>query len=104
MPFEYGRKDGTILNEEDFFSEHQDVKITPAQKERLKQNLEAQCILVLKEFANKEYIVLRGFYRTFIFRDVATQELYLKPLEVDIRVFFKLANPILLIYDMRMAS
>ena len=104
MPFEYGRKDGTILNEEDFFSEHQDVKITPTQKERLKQNLEVQCILVLKEFANKKQIVLRGFYKTFIFKDNTTREYYLKPLEVDIRVFFRMENPILLIYDIRMAS
>lgn len=30
MPFEYGRRDGTILSEEEFYSEHQDIVITPA--------------------------------------------------------------------------
>ena len=54
IPFEYGRIDGTIVSEEEFYSEHSDVVLTPAQKERLKQNLEVQCILALKEFGNKE--------------------------------------------------
>lgn len=35
MPFEYGRRDGTILSEEEFYSEHRDIVITPTQKERL---------------------------------------------------------------------
>lgn len=104
MPFEYGRKDGTILREEEFYSEHQDIEITPAQKERLKQNLERQCILAFKEFGNREYIVLEGFCATFIYKDSETQEFYLKPLEVDIRVFFRKITPVLLIYDLRQAS
>lgn len=103
MPFEYGRKDGTILSEEEFYSEHQDVDLTPAQKERMKQNLENQCILALKEFGNKEYIILQGFCKTFIFKDSETNELYFRPLEIDVRVFFRkiTPTPILLIYDLR---
>lgn len=104
MPFEYGRRDGTILSEEEFYSEHQDIVITPAQNERLKQNLERQCILDLKEFGNRDYIILQGFCRTFIYKDDETQELYLKPLEIDIRVFFRKITPILLIYDLRTAA
>lgn len=104
MPFEYGRRDGTILSEEEFYSEHQDIVFTPAQKERFKQNLERQCILVLKEYGNKDYIVWEGFCRTFIYKDDVTQELYLKPLEIDIRVFFQKITPILLIYDLRIAA
>lgn len=103
-PFEYGRKDGTILTEQEFYLEHQDITITPAQKERMEQNLERQCSLALKEFGNKEYIRLQGFCKTFIFKDSETQELYLKPLEIDIRVFFRKVTPILLIYDLRMAT
>ena len=104
MPFEYGRRDGTILSEEEFYSEHRDIVITPTQKERLKQNLERQCILALKEFGNRDYIILQGFCRTFIYKDDETQELYLKPLEIDIRVFFRKITPILLIYDLRTAA
>lgn len=33
MPFEYGRRDGTILSEEEFYSEHRDIVITPTQKD-----------------------------------------------------------------------
>lgn len=104
LPFEYGRKDGTILTEDEFYLEHEDIIITPAQKERMKQNLEIQCTLALKEFGNKEYIILQGFCKTFIFKDKETQELYFRPLEIDIRVFFRKLTPILLIYDLRMAS
>lgn len=104
MPFEFGRKDGTILSEEEFFSEHQDITITPAQKERLLQNLERQCVLALKEFGTREFIILQGFCQTFIFKEEKTQELYLRPLEIDIRVFFRKVTPILLIYDLRMAA
>lgn len=64
MPFEYGRRDGTILSEEEFYSEHRDIVITPTQKERLKQNLERQCILALKEFGNRDYIIL--YYKVFV--------------------------------------
>lgn len=104
MSFEFGRRDGTILTEDEFFTEHEDVVITPAQKERLKQNLEVQCILILKRFANSERILLKGFYKTFIYKDNVTDEFYLKPLyEIDIKVFFKKLTPILLIYDMRVA-
>lgn len=104
MPFEYGRIDGTILSEDEFYSEHQDVVLTSAQKERLKQNLENQCVLALKEFGNRERIILRSFCRTFIFEDVETNELYLKPLEIDVGVFFRKVTPILLIYDLRRVS
>lgn len=103
MSFEYGRKDGTIQSKDEFYSEHSDIAITPAQKERLEQNLEVQCILILKESAKKE-IVPQGFYQTFIYKDNETEELYLKPLyEIDIKVFFKKLMPILLIYDIRVA-
>lgn len=103
MSFEYGRQDGTIQSKDQFYSEHSDIAITPAQRERLEQNLEVQCILILKEFAGRE-IELQGFYQTFIFKDSQTEELYLKPLyEIDIKVFFKKLMPILLIYDIRMA-
>ena len=47
MSFEYGRKDGTIQSRDEFYSEHSDIALTPAQKERLEQNLEVQCILIL---------------------------------------------------------
>lgn len=104
MLFEYGRRDGTILSEEEFYSEHQDVTLTPTQKERLKQNLEVQCILALKEFGNKEYIILQGFCQTFIFKDAETQELYFKPLEIEVGVFFRKMTPILLIYDLKRVS
>ena len=104
MPFEYGRRDGTILSEEEFYSEHQDVNLTLAQRERLKQNLEVQCVLALKEFGNKEFIILQGFCQKFIFKDSETHELYLKPLEIEVRVFFRKMTPILLIYDLRRAS
>lgn len=104
MPFEYVGNDGMQVSEEAFFAEHKDIVITPTQKDRLKQNLEVQCVLVLKEFANKGCIVLRGFCKTFIFRDAKTKELYLKPLEADIGVFFRLEKPVLLIYDMRYVS
>lgn len=103
MSFEYGRKDGTIQSKDEFYSEHSDIALTPAQKERLEQNLEVQCILILKEFFERE-IVPQGFYQTFIFKDSQTDELYLKPLyEIDIKVFFKKLMPILLIYDIRVA-
>lgn len=62
MPFEYGRRDGTILSEEEFYSEHQDIVITPAQNERLKQNLERQCILALKEFGIGTIL----YYKVFV--------------------------------------
>lgn len=104
MPFEYGRSDGTILSEEEFFSEHQDVILTLHERERLKQNLEVQCILALKEFGNREYIILRGFCKTFIFQDSETNELYFKPLEIEVGVFFRKKTPILLIYDLRRVS
>lgn len=104
IPFEYGRIDGTIVSEEEFYSEHSDVVLTPAQKERLKQNLEVQCILALKEFGNKEYIVHKRFCKTFIYEDEETKELYLKPLEIEVGVFFRKIAPILFIYDLRMVS
>lgn len=103
IPFEYGRKDGTRLSEEEFFSEHQDIILTSVQKERLIQNLELQCILALREFGNRDQIILKGFRKSFIYRDDETQELFLRPLEVHIKVFFKKITPILLIYDMRVS-
>lgn len=102
MAFEYGRKDGTIQSKDEFYSEHEDVKLTSAQKERLEQNLEVQCILILKEFSKKE-IVPHGFYKSFIYSEDETGELYLKPLEINIKVFFRKLMPILLIYDIRHA-
>lgn len=100
MSFEYGRKDGTIQSKDDFYSEHS-ISLTSVQKERLEQNLEVRCTLILKEFVDKE-IVVSGFYQTFIFKDIQTDELYLKPLEhINIKVYFKQMTPILLIYDIR---
>ena len=104
MSFEYGRENGTILSEEEFYSEHQDVTLTLAQKERLKQNLEVQCILALKEFGNKDYIIRQGFCQKFIFIDSETHELYFKPLEIEVGVFFRKMTLILLIYDLRRVS
>lgn len=102
MSFEYGKKDGTIQSRDEFYTEHCEIVLDSIQKERLEQNLEVQCILILKEFAEKE-IVPQGFYRKFIYKDERTGELYLKPLEIDIKVFFKKRMPIILIYDIRMA-
>lgn len=101
MPIEYAERDGTRIDEDEFFRKHQDIKLTDNQKDRLIQNLEVQAILVLKEFGNRETIVIRGFCRTFIFKDDETQELYFKPLEIDLRVFFRKVTPILQIYDMK---
>ena len=103
MAFEYAERDGTIIGEEEFFRRHDDISITELQKQRLIENLEVQAVLALKEFGNRNYIRLEGFCRTFIFKDNDTQELYFKPLEIDIRVFFRKVAPILQIYDMRLA-
>lgn len=100
MSFEFGREDGTFLSENDFFAEHTNIRLTPFDREHLKQNLEKQCSLIAREFHNKE-IEPYGFYETFIFKDIHTNELYLTPLEINIGVFIKKAITIILIYDIR---
>lgn len=104
LPIEYGRSDETFISEDEFFAEHESLKLTSAQIDRLKQNLEQQCILVLKEYGTRNRLIRTEFNRTFIYQDESTMELYLKPLEIDVRVFFRKQELILLIYDMRMGS
>lgn len=100
MSYEFGRKDETLQSENDFFAEHKNIRLTPIEREHLKRNLEKQCYLIAREFYNKE-IEPYGFYETFIFKDIHTNELYLMPLEINIGVFIKKAKPIILIYDIR---
>lgn len=101
FPFEYGTRDGTIISEEEFFATHPEPRLTPERRERLIQNLECQGLLALKEFGSRNDIELEGFCATFIYKDPITQELYFKPIEIDIRIFFRKVTPILLLYDMR---
>ncbi len=100
MSFEFGREDGTLQSENDFFAEHKNIRLTSVEREHLKRNLEKQCSLIAREFYNKE-IEPYGFYESFIFKDINTNELYLMPLEINIGVFIKKAITIILIYDIR---
>lgn len=104
FPYEFGHPDGTLLSEEAFFAEHSNIRITPAQKSRLLQNLENQCFLVLKRFQNTNRIILYGFYQSIIFKDAVTNEYYLRPLNNNLHVFFRIEHPVLLIYDMKLGT
>lgn len=104
IAFNFGKKDGSLLTQEEFFRQHRNIKISSLQKKQLLQNLERQCVLVLKEFSSREVIVLQDFTAKFIYQDDETQEWYLKPLEVELRVYFMKTNPVILIYDMKMVA
>lgn len=98
----FGREDGTIISEKQFFLEHSDVSLTSKQKCRLIDNIKIQGILFLQKYGDKTTIILEEFYKNFIFIDDQTHELYFRPLyEVNIKVFFKNFSPTLLIYDMK---
>lgn len=101
LSFEYGRKDGTLLSEEQFFQEHDISRLTSSQQKRLLENLEVQAFAFLKECKGKTKFNLTDFCRKFVFIESKTKEMYFKPI-LEIKVFFKEFPPIILIYDMRL--
>lgn len=103
--FDFGREDGTRMSKEEFIKEHQDVKMTPVQLHRMFENLELQGMIFLREYGGKKVEEITGHCKKFVFIDNQTKETYFKPLyEIDVNVFFKNLIPVLLIYDIRMAT
>lgn len=101
--YEYGREDGTIQTEEEFYAEHHDINMSPNLRRRMNQNLENQVCQIVKEFRDKD-IKIEGYCATFVYKDEETAEFYLKPLyELDVKVYIKKQNLLIIIYDIRMS-
>lgn len=88
ISFDFGQKDGTVLSADAFFKRHSNFKFTYNQKKRMLENIETQGILIVKKFPYESEIKITEFYQNFVFRDLHTGELYLRPLhEVGAGVF-----------------
>ena len=101
----FGRKDGSIINQETFWLEHPDIYLTSRQKIRLLDNVERQAIQFLEKNwrLSHEEVKIDKMCASFTFCDPRTGELFFTPLfEIDVCVVFRKMNQAyLLIYDLR---
>lgn len=98
ISFEYGNLKGEYQTREQFYALH-GAFLSPEQINRMEQNLEVQCTVILRKLWYKP--ATKNIKLHFLYKDKETQELYLRPLDIDLRVYIKTTTNLILVYDIR---